>query len=292
MSYRFKRKESVSKAVRRLGRERIEHALGCLKDCERTEAIHSTRKDIKKVRAVLRLVRTRIAKKEFGRLAGMLREAAAHLMASRDAFIKTQTLRDVAGHFKKQLTPGALSHVQVELRKNSDEQLQRFGKEKTRRAVERILRRAAKTLDQLNVKEAEWKALDPGVKAAYRGGRRAYRTVLSDPLAENFHEWRKRVKDLWYHAHLLEPIWPEQITAMGNELEALGQFWGDDHDLVVLRQDVEARFGGDSSRARELEILNGLIEQRQHELRAASLALGARFYAERPSAFCDRLAGY
>jgi hypothetical protein len=41
-----------------------------------------------------------------------------------------------------------------------------------------------------------------------------------------------------------------------------------------------------------LEILNGLIEQRQRELRAAALALGARFYAEKPSTFCDRLGGY
>ena len=49
------RRESVSKAVRRLGRGRIRDALECLKDCDRAEAIHCSRKDIKKVRAVLRM---------------------------------------------------------------------------------------------------------------------------------------------------------------------------------------------------------------------------------------------
>ena len=55
MAYRFKKKESVAKAVKRLGRERIEHALECLKDANRAEAVHGVRKDIKKTRAVLRL---------------------------------------------------------------------------------------------------------------------------------------------------------------------------------------------------------------------------------------------
>jgi len=96
MAYCFKRRESVSKAVQRLSRERIEHALGCLKDPDRAEAVHCARKDIKKVRAVLRLVRTRISKKEFRRVTGILRDAATHLAAPRDAYVKAQTLRKLA----------------------------------------------------------------------------------------------------------------------------------------------------------------------------------------------------
>ena len=64
MSFRFKKKESISKAVHRLTAGRIEDALGCLEHCDHAEAIHCARKDIKKVRAVLRLVRTRIRKKD------------------------------------------------------------------------------------------------------------------------------------------------------------------------------------------------------------------------------------
>jgi len=291
MSYCFKRKESVSKAVRRLGRERIEHALECLKDYHRAEAIHCARKDIKKVRAVLRLVRTRIAKKEFRRLSRMLRKTATHLAAARDAFIKTQTLRNLAGHFKAHLAPGALRHVRSELRKGSDEQMKRFGKEQTASAVARMLHREIETLERLNVRGNGWKALRPGVKNAYRQGRRAYQVVVKDSSPENFHEWRKRAKDLWYHVRLLHPVWPEQLDAMASDLEALGENLGDDHDLVVLKQDVEKRFSGDGY-ARELEALNGLIEERHRELRTAALALGARFYAEKPSTFCNRLAGF
>ena len=290
MAYRFKRKEPISKAVRRLGRGRIEHALECLQESG-AEAVHCARKDIKKVRAVVRLVRTRITKKEFRRLTETLRAAATQLAASRDAYMKAQTLQNLVAHFKGQLAPGAFRHVRAELRKGSDEEMKRFRNEKTARAVERTLRRFTKRLERLKVRGNGWKALGPGVKTAYRQGRRAYQAVLQDSSPENFHEWRKRAKDLWYHVRLLQSVWPEQMDATASELDALGECLGDDHDLVVLRQDVHARSIGDGT-AREIEMLNGLIEERQHELRVTALELGARFYAEKPSIFCHRLAGY
>ena len=38
----------------------------------------------------------------------------------------------------------------------------------------------------------------------YVRGRDDFKTVLEDPTSENLHEWRKRVKDLWYQEQLLE----------------------------------------------------------------------------------------
>jgi CHAD domain-containing protein len=291
MAYCFKREESVSKAVRRLGRERIEHALDCLKDSDRAEAVHCARKDIKKVRAVLRLVHTRIPKKKFRRLTGGLREAATHLAPSRDAHIKAQILRKLAVHFKAQLAPGALRGIRAPLRKTAAQEMRRFVKEKTAGTVESILRREMTAFQRLKVGGKGWRGIGRGVKAAYRQGRRAYRAVEGDSSPENLHAWRKRVKDLWYHVRLLHPVWPEQMEAIAHELEALGKTLGDDHDLAMLKQDVEKRFIG-RGHDRELEALNALIEQRHGELRAAALALGARFYAEKPSIFCNRLAGY
>jgi len=64
-----------------------------------------------------------------------------------------------------------------------------------------------------------------------------------------------------------------------------------DHDLVILQQAVDQHSLNESHTC-ELEALNGLIDERQRELEIAALALGKRFYAESPSAFCNRLAGY
>ena len=43
---------------------------------------------------------------------------------------------------------------------------------------------------------------------------------------------------------------------------------------------------------KEAQLLKAVAQRRQSELRLRSLALGARFYEEKPSIFCKRLARY
>ena len=57
-----------------------------------------------------------------------------------------------------------------------------------------------------------------------------------DPTAENLHEWRKRVKDLWYQQRLLQQAWPAVLKAEAAEAKALSKLLGDDHDLAVLAE--------------------------------------------------------
>ena len=46
-------------------------------------------------------------------------------------------------------------------------------------------------------------ALSPGLRRIYRRGRKAMRAAREDPSAENLHEWRKRVKDLWHATEIV-----------------------------------------------------------------------------------------
>jgi hypothetical protein len=133
-----------------------------------------------------------------------------------------------------QLEFGALRHVRSDLRNDFDRQRNRFEKNRTATAVERLLRRTARELNHVKISGKGWKAIQPGVRNAYRQGRRAYRRALETPQAEHFHAWRKRAKDLWYQVTLVRPVWPEQMTAIADRLNALGEYLGDDHDLVVV----------------------------------------------------------
>ena len=289
MAFCFKRKQSVAKAVRRLGRTRIEAALGCLADCRQTEAIHSVRKEIKKVRAVLRLIRGRISNKDYRRLNKELRKAAGHLSVVRDAHVRSETLNELTVHFRSQLGPRSLRHLRAVLRADLQAERRQFLQDRTVDAVERLLRRAADEFEGLSVSGGGWRALRPAVKTTYRRGRRAYRAVLQDSTTESLHEWRKRVKDLWYYACMLSPIWSEQMEAVANELEILGDTLGDDHDLFLLQQSLQST---QAIARKEQETLGGLIRQRQNELRKKALTMGTRFYGEKPSAFSNRLGRY
>src|SRR5262245_42922533 len=117
MAFCFKRKESVTKGIARLACERIENALDCVKDFEKPDAIHGARKEIKKAKAVLRLARASISKKEYRRAAKRLRKASRFLAPMRDAEVKATTLRQVTRRFKGQLAPGPFRAARVELRR-------------------------------------------------------------------------------------------------------------------------------------------------------------------------------
>src|SRR5258707_14259805 len=110
MAFCFERKESVSKAIRRLGCERIEEALACLKDCRQSQSIHCVRKELKKTRAILRCVRTEIRKSAYRRQIKLLRSAAEQLSATRDAYVTAASLKTLRRHFRRQLASHAWRH--------------------------------------------------------------------------------------------------------------------------------------------------------------------------------------
>ena len=280
----------MTKAVRRLGCERMSNAIEGLESGPRAEGIHDARKEIKRTRALLRLVRTGISRTDYRRVITTLREAANHLAPSRDAAVREQTLerlaQDPAG--KSRFSPDDLRGVRTALEQVAIEEAARFDRSGLAEVTKPLLHDVACQFERLEVKGKGFEVLGPGIQSVYTRGRSAYQVALEDPSPENLHEWRKRAKDLWYQLSLLEPMAPTRLEAMTGELDKLGEFLGDDHDLFMLLEGAEAHCAVDGS-ARELEALTALVEQRHEELRRAALALGARLYSNKPAAFCDQL---
>jgi CHAD domain-containing protein len=137
----------------------------------------------------------------------------------------------------------------------------------------------------------KYPTLPSGLRQTYRRGRKARVQAYRETTPEHFHEWRKRVKDHWYHIRLLQKTWPELMQGYRQALKALADLLGDNHDLAVFRQTLLAHpktFGID----RDIQVLLGLIEQRQAELRIQAKTLGQRIFAESSSLFGHRMQQY
>jgi hypothetical protein len=113
-------------------------------------------------------------------------------------------------------------------------------------------------------------------------------TAQDDPRPENYHEWRKRVKDHWYHVRLLESLWTEVIQAREASLKNLETWLGDDHNLVVLRDKLsnEPEKYGDAD---GVHLFLALAGEHQKELRENALSLGQRIYEEKPRQFTQSM---
>jgi CHAD domain-containing protein len=284
MPFHFKKAESPAKGVRRVCRERIGVALGRLRESDRPAAVHGVRKEIKKVRAIFRLVRGEIGRDVYRKGAKALRAAAGSLNATRDARATLKAFGKLTGRFA-----GRFPEVEKALRKHCRREARRFQKHDSAARAGRILRKTNRRVGGLKIKATGWAAIEPGLRESYRRGRSADRLARKEPSPENFHEWRKHVKDLWCYLHLLHPAWPPKMRVMLDELELLGEQLGDDHDLFLLKQFIAENCAG---RIKEVKALNRLIESRRKKMRSAVLKLGSRIYATTPAVICGRLENY
>ncbi|HXO92541.1 MAG TPA: CHAD domain-containing protein, partial [Candidatus Acidoferrum sp.] len=126
------------------------------------------------------------------------------------------------------------------------------------------------------------------VAKIYKRGQRGLAKTIDDPVPENFHKWRKRVKDIWYQLRILQPLNRLVLEEMAHDAEVLGELLGREHDLDFLLARLEKE-SGDEALAGELAQLQKLITKRCKRLRRDALELGRRFYAEPAKAFAKRI---
>jgi CHAD domain-containing protein len=289
MAYRLERSESVVSGLKRVVRDEIEPANSHLagdKEVTRDEAIHEARKRIKKVRALLRLMRTELGP-TYAEENGRLRDIAHRLSEFRDAFAIIATFDDLKKKYKTEVGTG-LKSVRAALTKKRRVAGKSEEVATVLEAAASALGKAAKRVKTWPLETDGYSAIAPGFEDIYRAGRKALSRAHKEPHADNFHQLRKRVKDHWYHVRLLENIWTDMMSAYEKSLKDLETWLGNDHNLAVLRERIAAEPDSYGT-PKEIDCLLELIDRYQKELRDKSLALSDRIYEEKPRELTRRM---
>lgn len=290
-AYRLKTEEEAAAGIRRIAAGRAERALERLRGADERElaaAVHGARKDMKKLRGLLRLVRDELGKKTFETEDRRYRDAGRALSGNRDAEVKLATLLALRRRFDD-LPTDATERWAGRLETERDQlAVVAVGASegKIGEAVEAI-EAGRDAIGGWPLKTDSWELVGPGLSRAYRQGRTAMAQALADPSTANVHEWRKRAKDLWYQLRIIREAWPGLLDETATQAHDLTELLGDHHDLAVLAADLRTRTELDGRDAFE-----AVIEQRQGELLDAALNVGQRLYAEKPKAFRRRIKRY
>lgn len=285
------REEAVPDALRAVAAEQLADAVRNLREERVTDpvtAVHEARKDLKKTRSVLRLARSGMPAKARRQTNDALREIAAGLADVRDADVMVETAAKLHERFAGQVPARAFSTVK-----------RRFATAAARsRAaadaaisdeVVAALQAQLADVKHWPVDEMDRAALAEGVAVAYARGREELALARTEPTVDALHEWRKRVKDLWYHAKLLEQSWPGMWKVIGDEAHTLADLLGDDHDLGVLAERIEEQQWPVSV---DGPTFVAFCHQLRGELEAEAFALARKLYAEKPKAFARRVDAY
>ena len=294
MEYRLKQDESVPEGVRRMAAGQLGKALdnlGC-QDGERDKHIHEARKATKRLRALVRLVRRDLGDEVYALENQCYRGAGQRLSGLRDATVLVETLDRLVESLGKDVPKSRFIRVRAWLVERRDRVYSQV--DSNNRAVQEVivdLAQAGERLEHWNLQRRGWGGIRVGVQRIYARGRRDFAAAYVLPSDEAFHDWRKQVKYLWYHTHILENIWPSVMQAWAEELDQLGELLGQDHDLAVLRTTVLTEFPKAGATA-TLRALEGRIGEVRSRMQARARPLAERLYLERPREFSRRLGGY
>jgi hypothetical protein len=272
----LQRHETLDAGLTRIARETVERAVAHLADVTADTAtrVHETRKRFKEIRAVLRLGRFGLDG-DFSGLNLAFRDTARELASAREADALVAMARSLRGTTKDPLERRALTRVA------------------------RLIDRPAEDVDladlaarlpaiTFNAHGTRW--FERGLRRTYRSGRRAFREARAAPNAAAIHEWRKRVKDLWYEAQIVAPAWPEVLNARVEMLHDLSRLLGDHHDVWALDAHVaenRRRFGKVTARR-----IAAVAERRLVEIERAIFEKGAFAYAESPRSWSKSIVAY
>jgi CHAD domain-containing protein len=292
MSFKLDPKKPVTKELVRVMREESADTLAAVAS-RRTSAhdrIHRARTGTKKLRAALRLVRgadTQFARRANRRLA----RAARELSPLRDADAMLESLAALLKHFASSVQPDHYQPVR--------HALLAFRRDHRRSATElqRTFREFIASLRTFDGDvaardfEFDFASLATAIQGCYKRARTARKAAAVKPTADTFHKWRKATKAYAYQCQLLRAAWPPAMKELRNELKALANRLGDEHDLNVLEALLEELHGKRKLKVEEevFRALLGLIAARRQELRDEALPLGRRIFADRAAAVTARL---
>jgi CHAD domain-containing protein len=293
-AYELKANEKPAWGLRRIAAGRADEALDHLRGrsdaADEADAVHEARKDLKKLRSVLRLVRPSLGDELYRRENERFRDAGRALGGARDAHVKLETIAALRERYDDEFPADGLDPLMDALAEERDALQGELADGEPRAEAAARIGPGRAGIEGWPLADEGWSLVGPGLERGYRRGRNRFADVKADPTPANVHEWRKRAKDLWYQLRIVRGAWPDVLGETADETHELADLLGDHHDLTVLEEDVTARSGLVASSDRKA--LRDLIGRRQRELLEPALELGERIYAEKPKAFAGRIGAY
>ena len=268
-------------------------------------AVHETRKALKRLSALIELLRNELGEQRYAREIAILRDARRSLAGARDAEVMVSTLDGLLGlsHSAKLARRRSVIELRARLVAEREAAQRRVlgdgnpARARTHspndRVTDGLLDPHADTLYELiglRERAARWSlsarpgiaVVDTDLRRIYRQGRRRHRRLARGKGgARALHQWRKRVKDLRYAAEMLG------LRPIARRADELGELLGEEHDLALLAALLTAPgapFQGKRGKQARRALLKR-IARRRRRLREKALRNGERLYRRRPKRF-------
>ena len=289
MAFRIKPGEALPHAIRRMARAELADARDVVTAPRRSvdERVHDVRTAIKKVRALIRMVKPEAPRRRIRRADRRLKNVADAVSGARDAEVVLTTFDGVVRAMHES-PGGSLAQARTRLDARLRASAGPMRRHRTTKKLYARLARARQTVERWIPNEDRWCAVGPGLTDGYRRARDAMAAARRSDSGVDYHAWRRAAKTHRHQVHALVPVAPRKLKPRVDALDCLGDLLGEEHDLTVLEETIrgeQACFPDE----RHCDHLLHLIAQRRLRLRDRARPMGEKLFGERPSDFRDWL---
>ncbi|HTV95923.1 MAG TPA: CHAD domain-containing protein [Steroidobacteraceae bacterium] len=259
--------------------DQLDKVLGQIAKRRRSDAaIHGVRKELKRARATLRLLREHIGVVEYRRDNALIRDAARPLTPVRDAKVLLDSFKVLAeesprGRFSRHFRALLEDRRRAAARRLSSAELAAAA-----RVLSSIRRRAA-SLPGSRLSQTD----DGALKRAYKRGREAHASAKRRATDESLHEWRKQTKYFENQLEIVLPFGPKFLRKSHRRAKRLADILGDDHDLALLAEQILLHAKGEYAPSQDSEVEDMIVRvaRWRKQLQAQAFRLARRLYSGR-----------
>ena len=289
MSFMIDPSRPLNSEISRIIREECNRAITELSDTksDRHEALHEIRKGLKRIRALLRLIRAgdrAFSKAENARY----REIAARLSHARDAGALVETVDRLANGDAAGLAAlrDGLAERRDRIVGEGDDSAEMIAGVLARFHV------GIKAAGSVNLADDRKKAaqiLASGLERNLRHAWKSIRRAEKHGGPEDFHELRKAAKDHAMHLELAALVWPGRTTKRLSAAKKLGDKLGELNDIAVMRHVLETE-GAEIAPETEIQSLQRRMKKKQKSLSRTCLANARRLFDISPGKVAKKVA--
>jgi CHAD domain-containing protein len=286
MKYRIDPALSLPDEIRRIGNAEIDAAIKHLSgpSNHRHRAMHEARKRFKKLRGLLRLVRS-VDRARCSAENARYRDVSRSLAAAREATALVETLDRFLKDCGKETAGGRLAAIRANLIRRRNRIVHgQVGMDASLASAIAACRQGKAAFDSLLLPETlpqAPKLLADGVEHTVRRARKALKHAKTRRAEVDFHDLRKAVKHHWMHLCLLQDVWPEATKSRRRQAEDLGERLGELNDIAVMRNLLKCD-GEELGAPGEIGFFLALMKRKEKTLQRRCLKKANGLFAERP----------
>lgn len=291
--FRISEQETVKETIHRILNEQVD---GILENCENKQgdihkSIHEIRKSIKRIRAILRLIRDEVGYSTYYRENAFYRDINRFTSDLRTWNVLIISLENLQTELSENLDPEITAPLIAGINLKREEMLAEIlSPEQELKDLSQQFIQGRTRIPNLPIHTNSFEALSGGLERMYRQGRKYLRKSRKNPDLHLLHDMRKRMKYLWYQVEILKPLYPGLLKAFASSLESLSEKLGTYHDIALL-----ADYLSENETGLTQDIRGTMVEACEFKKSAILpyvFRMSAALYTEKPKALIQRLDGY